>query len=178
MTQFLQQKSSVQHAGWFQLLSLRTAGRTIAAFAMLALLTALAAGQATSQLNGSVTDSSGATVAGASITLTEPATGLQRTTTSNSTGLYQFLEVPPGDYKLQASANGFALYMVDKITLVVKTPSTIHIQLHVTGGTQTVTVEGQAPLINRTDASLGNVVEEQQIDELPIADRNVVQFGH
>ena len=62
------------------------------------------------------------------------------------------------------------------MTLVVKTPSTIHIQLQVAGATTSVTVEGEAPLINRTDASLGNVIEENQIDELPIADRNVVQL--
>ena len=176
MTRIHQQTSSGQRVGWFRFLFLEAAGRTISAFAMLALLTALAAGQATSQLNGSVTDSSGATVASASITLTEPSTGLQRTTTSNSGGLYQFLDLPPGDYKLQASANGFAMYLVEKVTLVVKIPATVRIQLHVAGGTQTVTVEGQAPLINRSDASLGNVVEEDQIDELPIADRNVVQL--
>jgi hypothetical protein len=176
MTRIHQQKSSGQQARWFRFSFLAAAGRTISAFTMLALLTALATAQSTSQLNGSVTDSSGAAVAGASIVLTEPSTGSQRTTTSNSAGLYQFLQVPPGEYRLQASANGFANYLAEKLTLVVSTPSTVHIQLHVAGTTQTVTVEGQAPLINRTDASLGNVVEEQQIEELPIADRNVVQL--
>jgi hypothetical protein len=146
----------------------------ILVFAALALFASMATAQSTSQLNGSVTDSSGAAVAAAKITLTEPATGSQRTTTSNASGLYQFLEVPPGDYRLEAAATGFAPYLASKITLVVKTPSTVHIQLQVAGVAQTVTVEGQAPLINRTDASLGNTIEGNQIDELPIADRNVV----
>ena len=143
---------------------------------VLAFLAAFAAAQSTSQLNGSVTDPSGATVAGAKITLTDTATGLQRTTTSNGAGLYQFLDVPPGDYQLEAKASGFAPYLASKITLVVRTPSTVHIQLQVAGVAESVTVEGQAPLINRTDASLGNVVEQDQIAELPIADRNVVQL--
>jgi hypothetical protein len=147
-----------------------------AAFMASMFLLSLAAAQSTSSLNGNVTDATGAAVAGAKITLTEPATGLQRTTTSNGSGLYQFLDVPPGNYRLEAAAQGFAPYLAEKVTLVVKTPSTIPIRLQVAGMATTVTVEGEAPLINRTDASLGNVVEGNQIDELPIADRNVVQL--
>jgi hypothetical protein len=139
-------------------------------------MTQLATAQSTSQLNGSVTDSSGAAVAGAKITLTEPTTGLQRTATGNGSGLYQFLDVPPGDYKLEAAASGFAPYLAAKITLVVSTPSTVPIRLQVAGATTSVYVEAEAPLINRTDASLGNTLEENQIAELPIADRNVVQL--
>jgi len=140
------------------------------------LLSQLAAAQSTGQLNGSVTDPSGAAVAGAKITLTNPATGLERTTTSNGTGLYQFLDVPPGNYRLQAAASGFASYQAARVTLVVNTPSTILIRLQVAGVAQTVNVEGEAPLINRTDASLGNTLEQDQIAELPIPDRNVVQL--
>jgi hypothetical protein len=139
-------------------------------------LAQFATAQATSQLNGNVTDPSGATVAGAKITLTDPGTGLQRTTTSNGTGFYQFLEVPPGDYRLEATASGFAPYLALNVTLIVKTPSTMHIRFQVAGVATSVSVEGEAPLINRTDASLGNVLEENQIAELPIADRNVVQL--
>ncbi|MGA6950792.1 MAG: carboxypeptidase regulatory-like domain-containing protein [Candidatus Sulfotelmatobacter sp.] len=142
----------------------------------MAFLNFWAMAQSTSLLNGSVTDPSGAGVAGAKITLTDPATGLQRTTTSNGTGLYQFLDVPPGDYRLAATASGFSPYVASNVTLVVKTPSTINIQLQVEGIKTSVEVEGQAPLINRTDASLGNTFEQDQIAELPIADRNVVQL--
>ena len=60
-----------------------------------------------------------------------------------------------------------------KVTLLVKTPATVNIQLQLEGVKTLVEVEGEAPLINRTDASLGNTVEEDQIAELPIADRNV-----
>src|SRR5579863_7372063 len=141
--------------------------------AMLAFSAVLVAAQS-SQLNGSVSDSSGAGVPNATITLTDAATSLQRTTTSNRSGLYQFLDVPPGSYRLEAAATGFAPYVASKVALVVNTPSTLNITFQVAGMATTVTVEGQAPLINRTDASLGNVVENDQISELPIADRNVV----
>lgn len=146
----------------------------------LAALTLAAAGamaQSTSQLNGNVTDPSGAAVPGAKITLTAAATGLQRTTTSNSAGLYQFLDMPPGTYTLEATAKGFGDYKAQGITLVVNTPLTVHIQFQVTSLATTVTVQGAgAPLINSTDASLGNTLEQDQISELPIADRNVVQL--
>jgi Carboxypeptidase regulatory-like domain/TonB-dependent Receptor Plug Domain len=178
MTRIHQQVSSRRHERWyhFGIRCMQGARRAIWVCAVSALLASLATAQSTSLLNGNVSDPSGASVAGAKITLTDPATGLQRTTTSNGAGLYQFLDVPPGDYKLEAAATGFAPYLASKVTLVVKTPSTIHIRLQVAGVAQSVTVEGEAPLINRTDASLGNVVEEDQIAELPIADRNVVQL--
>src|SRR5579864_2277321 len=147
--------------------------RALFGFAALAFLTPWGLAQATSQLNGSVTDPSGASVAGANITLTETATGFQRSTTSNLSGLYQFVEVPPGSYKLEASGAGFVPFVASNITLVVKLPSTINIKFQVAGGTTEVNVQGEAPLINRTDASLGNVIENSQIAELPIADRNV-----
>jgi hypothetical protein len=178
MTRFHQQVSSSQRVRWYEfgIRCMPGAGLAIWVFAVLAFLAQLAAAQSTSQLNGSVTDPSGAAVAGAKITLTNPATGLERTTTSNGTGLYQFLDVPPGNYRLEATASGFASYQASKVTLVVNTPSTILIRLQVAGVAQTVNVEGEAPLINRTDASLGNTLEQDQIAELPIPDRNVVQL--
>jgi Carboxypeptidase regulatory-like domain/TonB dependent receptor len=158
--------------GW-SLRTVRANGLGVGVVALLAILVPFATAQSTSQLNGNVTDPSGASVAGAKIVLTEIATGFQRTATSNSSGLYQFLDVPPGDYKLKADAKGFAPFQAEHITLVVKVPSTIPIRFQVAGTQESVTVEGEAPLVNRTDASLGNVVESNQIAELPIADRNV-----
>ena len=176
MTRIHQQVSSRQHERWYRLCipCVQGAKRAICLFAVLTLLASIAAAQASSQLNGSVTDPSGATVAEANITLTETATGSHRSTTSNASGLYQFLDVAPGNYKLEASAAGFAPFLAPNVTLVVKTPSTINIKFQVAGGTTKVTVEAEALLINRTDASLGNVLENNQIAELPIADRNVV----
>ena len=171
-------RAGSSHERWHQL-SIRCeqgARRATLVLTVLMLMAGLAMAQSTSQLNGSVTDPSGAAVAGAKITLTGAANGLHRTATSNGAGLYQFLDVPPGDYQLEAAASGFAPYLVSKLTLVVSTPSTVPIRLQVAGGTTSVDVEGEAPLINRTDASLGNVVNEDQIDELPIAARNVVEL--
>lgn len=177
MTRMHEQTSSRWFERWYQH-GVRAVQRSgaIWTIAVVALLVPFATAQSTSQLNGNVTDSSGASVAGAKVVLTELATGFQRTTTSNSSGLYQFLDVPPGDYKLEANAKGFAPFVATKITLLVKVPSTIPIRFQVAGTQESVTVEGEAPLINRTDATLGNVVEGNQISELPIANRNVVEL--
>ena len=113
MTRIHQQVSSRQRERWYRL-GIRCvpgAKRAICLFAVLTLLASIAAAQASSQLNGSVTDPSGATVAEANITLTETATGSHRSTTSNASGLYQFLDVAPGNYKLEASAAGFAPFL-------------------------------------------------------------------
>src|SRR3984893_12046132 len=175
----IRQHASRPHERWYQfgIRYLQGARRAIWVFAVLAaLLASLATAQSNSLLNGSVSDPSGASVAGAQITLTDSATGLERTTASNGSGLYQFLDVPPGNYRLQATASGFAPEVAANVTLIVKTPSTINIKFQVAGVDTKVTVEGEAPLINRTDASLGNTFEENQIAQLPIADRNVVQL--
>src|SRR6202050_1709332 len=127
MTRVHPRATSSQHERWYELgLScLRRARRAIWAFAMSTVLASLAMAQSTSSLNGNVSDSSGAAVAGAKITLTDPATGSQRTTTSNGSGLYQFLDVPPGEYHLDRPATGFAPNGAQKITLMVKFPPTL-----------------------------------------------------
>src|SRR3984885_9644533 len=155
---------------------MQAASRAILCCAAFTLLATVAMAQSTSRLNGNVSDPSGAAVPGAKLTLTSASTGLQRTTTSNGAGLYQFQDVPPDTYRLEANAPGFASYVAPNVTLEVNTPSTINIHFELTGVATSVTVEATAPLINRTDASLGNVLEENQIAELPIADRNVVQL--
>ena len=154
----------------------RSAQHAIWIFAVMAFLASMVMAQSSSQLNGSVQDPSGASVANANITLTDAATGFQRKTTSNASGLYQFLDLPAGEYRLEATATGFAKIVVPNVTIQVKLPSTVPLRLQVAGETTSVNVEGEAPLINRTDASLGNVVAGDQIAELPIAARNVVQL--
>jgi len=175
----IHQRTSGGRSEWWRQFSIRFLQAETCALRLcvgLTLFASLATAQSNSLLNGSVTDSSGAIITGAKITLTDAATGLQRSTTSNKAGLYQFLDVPPGNYHLEATASGFAAYLVSNVTLVVKTPSTMDIQLQIAGVKTSVEIEAQAPLINRTDASLGNTLEQDQISELPIADRNVVQL--
>jgi Carboxypeptidase regulatory-like domain len=173
-----QRSGSRYRRSWHQvgMGGLERARLVLGGLAVFTLLAAVAMAQSTSTLNGRVSDPSGAAVPATKIILAAADTGFERTTTSNGAGLYEFLDVPPGNYRLQATAPGFASYSWPNVVLIVNTPSTLNIQLQLTGLATSVTVEGQAPLINRTDASLGNTLEEDQIAELPIADRNVVEL--
>jgi Carboxypeptidase regulatory-like domain len=149
----------------------------VAGLVLLTLVTTVARAQTASSLNGRIVDPSEAAVPGAKITLTSNTTGLVRTTTSNAEGLYQFFAVPPGNYSLQVTASGFSKYLAQHIILLVSTPSTVNVTLGLANVSSTVEVHGnRVPLINRTDASLGNVIQEQQLAELPIAGRDVANL--
>jgi hypothetical protein len=128
-------------------------------------------GAATS-LHGTVVDPKGAVVAGASLTLSNPATGFTRGTSSDNQGNYQFLELPPATYELTASASGFATMKQGDLELLVNTPGTVNVTMQVSGGSVTVEVTGNAPLVNTQDASLGHAFNSEQIANLPFEGRD------
>jgi Carboxypeptidase regulatory-like domain len=133
-----------QLAGHFHLqLKVRAARTKLWALA-LALQLALLAGrpawsQATTSLRGTVSDPSGAYIAGATVTLTNPLSKIVRTTvTGDNDGGYQFQFLPPGTYTLEVEAKGFQNYEQKGLELLVNTPVTINVQLKVGGGQETV----------------------------------------
>ncbi len=133
---------------------------------------ATAWGQATASLNGTVTDPTGAVIPGASVALTNQATGASRSTVTADNGGYIFTEVPPGLYTVKVSLPGFKTAVRENIALRVATPTTLDIQLEVGEITETVTVEVAAIPINTVDATIGDTFSERQVKELPLAARN------
>ncbi len=136
------------------------------------------AGSALSQtsstsLQGTVTDPSGSAVAGATVSLVNPESKAERTVVSGAQGEYRFLLLPPGTYTLNVTAKGFARYEQTGLQLLVNTPATVNVQLKIGGGTETVTVTGEAPILNMVDASLGNPFSEAQLKQIPLDGRNV-----
>jgi hypothetical protein len=132
-----------------------------------------ARGQATTSLRGTVTDSSGGYVAGASVTLTNPESKSVRTATTGDDGGYQFLFLLPGTYTLDVAASGFQKYEQTGLQLLVNTPVTVNLQLKVGGGKETVTVTAEEPALNLVDASIGNSFDETQVRDIPLEGRNV-----
>ena len=132
--------------------------------------------QATTSLRGTVTDTQGLALPAAVLTLTNIENGAIRSATSDSAGTYAFLQVPPGMYRLKAEKTGFSIATRDSIQLLVNTPATLALQLEVGATTQTVNVEGAASAINTVDASVGNPFSEQQVRQLPLQTRNVVEL--
>lgn len=131
-------------------------------------LSGFAWGQATTSLHGTVTDPSGAAIAGAKVTITEPATGTSRSTITNSTGAYSFPAVIPGTYNLTVTAEGFQTLKQGGLELRVSLPATSDIKMKVGSVSQTVEVSGQAALLNTTDATIGNTMGTRSIENLPM----------
>ena len=133
-------------------------------------------GQATSSLRGKITDPSGAVVSGASVLLSNVATGFTRTALSAADGIYQFLEVPPGTYSLTVNMLGFKSAKLNGVQLLVDTSATTDVALSVGSATQTVTVSTEIATLNTEDATVGNAFEQNQVEQLPIESRNVVDL--
>jgi len=131
---------------------------------------------ANTSVRGTVTDSKGAVVLGATVTLVNGSTGFSRTVKSGDDGVYQFLEVPPATYVLTVTVAGFATIKQDNVTLQVSQPATMDMTLQVAGATEVVEVSGAAPLVNTTDASQGNVFNSIQLTSLPSEGRDPVSI--
>ncbi len=140
----------------------------------LALTTFMSAQTATTSLRGAITDPKGAIIQGAIVTLQNPSTGFSRSVKSGNDGVYLFLEVPPATYQLTVTVSGFATIKQDRVTLQVNQPATLDIAMQVKGTTEVVEVSGEAPLVNTTDASQGNVFNATQLENLPSEGRDPV----
>src|SRR5437870_4099396 len=126
----------------------------------------------TTALSGTVYDSSGAVVAGATATAVNDATGVPLRQTTNSAGLYAFPSVGVGSYTLTVEMAGFKTVRRAGIRLVVGTPTTENVTLELGDTREVVKVEASAAPINTATATLGNVIEHQAVASLPLNGRN------
>jgi len=122
-------------------------------------------------ISGSVTDSSGAAVPGASIVVTEVSTGTVNRTVSDSAGQYVVPFLLPGTYKIVATANGFEELDRIGVTLEAQAKLAINLQLKVGANTVSVTVTGEPPQLNVTSGSVGQVITTESVDNLPLNGR-------
>jgi hypothetical protein len=150
---------------------------------LLGLLFALCAGsstfsqQITGSIRGTVIDPSGGVVEGATVSGKQSETGLTRATTSDHAGAYLLLELPVGHYQLQIERTGFQTYIQQGITLDVNETAMISVSLKVGTGSEKVEVNADADLIQGTVTSLGTVVSEKELIDLPLNGRNFTQLG-
>jgi hypothetical protein len=147
--------------------------------AIAVLLAVAAAGSVSAQvvygsIRGTVTDDSGAVVAGAKVTVRNLDTGLAKAVESNGAGLYLAGDIRPGRYEVQASAPGFATFVQQGITVRIEDHPLVDIVLHLGGVSERVVITAEAPLLQSEQTTLGKVVEEREIQDLPMLDRDVV----
>ena len=129
-------------------------------------------------LIGTVVDPSEASVAGATVTARNPATGLVRTVTANDSGEYQIVGLPPGEYEITAQATSFKKVVISPVKLSIGQRSELKIQLEIGTPDLTVTVSGDSvELVETTRTSVSNVIDEARIDNLPINERSATGFA-
>src|SRR5215510_933176 len=132
--------------------------------------------QATAQVSGSVRDQSGALLPGAEITATQTETGAVRMTVSNETGTYVLPNLPTGPYRLEASLPGFRTFVQTGIVLEVNSSPVLNVTLEVGQVTEQVEVQANAALVETRSSTVGSVMENARILELPLNGRNVTDL--
>lgn len=134
-------------------------------------------GQATARLTGTIKDSSGATIAEASVTLTNEGTGISRETKTDGEGNYLFSLVDVGTYRLTVEHAGFKKNTQKGITLEVNQNGRLDVTMDVGQASETVEVTAAVPQIDTSGSVLGKVEDSRRIEDLPLVDRDTLQLG-
>ncbi len=124
---------------------------------------------------GSVSDTTGGTVPQALVNLTNLGTAERRSMSTDSSGNYQFVNLVPGQYKVEVEKPGFRRFVRDAVTVEVQSAVRIDIGMQVGDVNQVVEVTAQTPLLQTENSALGQVVEARKVLEMPLNGRNV--FG-
>ena len=122
-------------------------------------------------IQGTVTDSSGAAIPGATVIVSSSATGLKKQATTNSSGDYSITYLTPGNYDVTASASGFSSSVQKGVVLQINQQAKVNLAMGIASEQQTVQVQGSQPLLQTEDASLGVVVGADAAANLPLNGR-------
>ena len=142
-------------------------------FVLLAISAPVALAQTgTSRISGRVVDSKEASIPGASVTVTNEATDLSQTQTTNEAGVYAFASLPVGNYTVTIEQVGFKKFQKTGNALEVGSPLSVDAALEVGQVSEVVTVQGGAEQLQTSNATIGNVVEQKAIEALPLNGRN------
>ncbi len=159
-----------------------TALRSLTTVIMLCLLVLGWAATASAQVNtatlsGAVSDPQGLPVKGAKVTMTNAATGAQRTSVTDDGGRYNLVGLPPGQYKMTVDGGAnFTVYQTASIVLTVGENATLDPRLDLKGMQQTVTVSTETAPIETTKSDVSQTIEQRRIENLPINGRNYINF--
>lgn len=124
-------------------------------------------------ISGVVSDSEGAIVPGASVSAKNDSTGATLTTVSNASGLYSFISLSPGSYDVSVGAAGFGTVLRKNINVTVDQTSTVDVKLSVGEVSQVVTVTSSTELADTSNSTVGQLINAQTIDRVPLLTRNV-----
>ena len=129
------------------------------------------------ELSGTVIDATNAAVPGAKVTATNSATNVAHDSVSDATGSYLIPLLQPGDYVITAEAKGFKKLVQKGLTLQINQQAQLNLQLQLGQVTEEIQVTAQAPLLQSESSSLGTVVSEKLVNQLPLNGRNFIQLA-
>lgn len=141
------------------------------------LLQTAARAQSTGSITGTVTDKSGAVIAGASIVVTDKQTGISRTVTTDKAGNYSVPSLQPGTYSVKASESGMQVVTVEGIVLSVSSTVPVNVQLGVEATSQVVQVNAGAANIETSTMTVGQVIDQKTVQDVPLNGRHFVDLG-
>lgn len=133
----------------------------------------LATAQFGSSIQGVVADQSGAVVPGASVTLVDQATGIERQTETGPIGVYRFPSLGAGSYEVRVEAEGFSALVIP-VDLSTNQIADINAQLDVQAAAERVVVTAEAPVLDTADSRVQATIEEEELDDLPFGSRNML----
>jgi hypothetical protein len=132
----------------------------------------------TADIVGTVTDSTGAVLPGATVTAKDTATGLARTQTTGASGDYSFTLVPIGTYEISVEVTGFKKFTAAQVTIATGDRARVDAPMQVGAVTQTVEVQGEVAAALQTDsATVGSLITTQATQDLPLNGRNIIQLA-
>jgi hypothetical protein len=139
---------------------------------VLAVSVPLSSQTTTGRILGTVSDQSGAPVAGAAVVITDVQRGATRAVATDGSGDYTAPELQPGVYKVRAEAKGFKT--VERVNIVVEVASDLRVDISLPAGqvSETVIVTDEVPLVNTTTSTLGGTLSNKEINDLPLNGRN------
>ncbi len=152
---------------------------TTTLFVQVLLCVALGSGlfaQSVSQISGTVKDGTGAAIPGATVTVTQTDTGVTRTAQADASGVYSLPSLPLGPYRMEVKKEGFSTYVQSGIVLQVDSAPTIDPVLKVGAVSESVQVEASAAMVETHSTGVGQVVNQQQVVELPLNGREITQL--
>src|SRR5215469_6578030 len=127
-------------------------------------------------VQGTVTDSTGAVIVDADISVDSPTTGLARTTKTDSSGNYFVSELPIGTYTVTVTSKGFRTAVVKDVSVIVSGMQQVNVQLQAGAVTQVVEAAAGAPLIEVTQNTLGATLDAEQFQDLPVSGRDYTKL--
>ena len=158
-------------------MSLRSKMRLIAICAVVLAMSPMVLGQATASFSGTVSDNTGAVVAGATVTVTAQATNISRTSKTDATGSFLVPLLSVGDYTVRVEAAGFRTAQQKDLTLQIQEQREVDFKLVPASVTTTVEVEASPVAVETANPSLGQVITSQEVADLPLNGRDFVQLA-